>query len=463
MKSNFYLNINISLLIKILFIISIIFQVKFYKKKLKQLYSDYNNKYEKLYKNLNLTFCNINKNKEINLAIYTLRMKDGGRARITALLINYLNEIKIFKIFLFTNYLIEEDEYKIPNYIKRLTIKNHLIKLINKNKIDILIYELDNIKEIIKLNNLKNAKVIFYQHTSIFYWIYDNYTIFKSMYKAFYNSKYIVSIIPFDSDYLFNKWGIKTILMSNFITFNFNNIFISDLSSKNILLIGRGNSKDKRFYIGIEAMEYIAKEIPNCELSIISSLSRVDNLLKLVNNIGLSDNIKFIGYSSSLEIYFRNSSLNFIPSISESFSMVLSETKIYGIPSILLGLDYVSIAEGGTIIIYDDLPESLALKSLKIISSKKYRRKLGKEARNSMRHFSNELLIKKWIKLILSVYKGEHHYNKLREEYKKISQPIGMNILNNQLKLLKMRYVAFKGITMNEFENFSYMYNYLNE
>ena len=143
--------------------------------------------------------------------------------------------------------------------------------------------------------------------------------------------------------------------------------------------------------------------------------------------------------------------------------MVLSETKIYGIPSILLGLDYVSIAEGGTIIIYDDLPESLALKSLKIISSKKYRRKLGKEARNSMRHFSNELLIKKWIKLILSIYKGEHHYNKLREEYKKISQPIGMNILNNQLKLLKTRYVAFKGITMNKFENFSYMYNYLNE
>ena len=384
-------------------------------------------------------------------------MKDGGRARITSLLINYLNEINIIKIFLFTNYLIEEDEYKIPNNIKRLTVKNHLI---NKNKIDILIYELDNVEEIIKLNSLMNVKVIFYQHTSIFYWIYDNYTIFKSIYKAFYNSKYIVSIIPFDSDYLFNKWGIKTILMNNFITFKFNKVFISDLSSKNILLIGRGNSKEKRFYIGIEAMEYISKEIPNCELSIISSLSRVDKLLKLVNNIGLTNIIKFIGYSSSPEIYFRNASLNFIPSISESFSMVLSETKIYGIPSILLGLDYVSIVEGGTIIIYDDLPESLALESLKIISNKEYMRKLGKEARNSMKQFSNELLIKKWVKLILVVNKGEQYYNKLREEYKKISQTIGMNILNNQLKLLKMRYDAFKGITTNEFENFSYMYNY---
>ncbi len=461
MKSNFNLNISIFLLIKILFFISIVFQVKSYKDKLEKLNSDYNYRYGNIYKYLNLTFSNINKNKKkLNLAIYTLRMKDGGRARITSILIKYLNKINIINIFLFTNYSIEEDEYKIPNNIKRITIKNNLIKIINKNKIDILIYELDNIEEIIKLNNFKNIKVIFYQHSSSFDWIYDNYTLFKSIYKAFYSSEYVISIIPFDSDYLFNKWGINTILMNNFITFDFNHIFISDLSAKSILLIGRGDAKKKRFYIGIEAMEYIIKEIPNCELNIISSLTRIDNLEKLVNNIDLNNNIKFNGYSSSLEIYFRNVSLNLVPSISESFSMVLSETKIYGIPSILLGLDYVSIAEGGTIIIYDDLPESLAKESIKIISNREYKRKLGKEARNSMRQFSNEFLLKKWVKLILSVYKGKYYYNKLRIEFKQISQTIGMNILYHQLKLLQMRYETFKDITANEFENFSYMYNH---
>ena len=396
----------------------------------------------------------------INIAIYTLRLKDGGRARITALLINYLSEINILNIFLFTNYLIEENEYKIPNNIKRFTIKNNLIKFINKNKIDILIYELDNVEEIIKLNNLINVKVIFYQHSSSFDWIYDNYTLFKSLYKAFYYSKYIISIVPFDCDYLFNKWGINTILMNNFVTFDFDHIFRSDLSNKNILLIGRGDAKKKRFYIGIEAMEYIIKEIPYCKLNIISSLERIDNIEKLVNNLDLSNNIKFNGYSSFLEIYFRNASLHFIPSISESFSMVLSETKIYGIPSILLGLDYVSIAEGGTIIIYDDFPESLAVESIKIISNKTIRKKLGKEARNSMKYFNNNLLSKKWVKLILSVFKGEHYYNILRKEYQKMSQNNGMNILNKQLKLLKMRYEAFRDITTNEFENFTYMKNF---
>jgi hypothetical protein len=62
-------------------------------------------------------------------------MKDGGRARITSILIEYLNKINIINIILFTNYSIEEDEYIIPNNIERITIKNNLIKIINKNKI----------------------------------------------------------------------------------------------------------------------------------------------------------------------------------------------------------------------------------------------------------------------------------------------------------------------------------------
>ena len=191
-----------------------------------------------------------------------------------------------------------------------------------------------------------NVKIIFYQHSSSFDWIYDNYTAFKEIYKAFSKSKYIISIVPFDSDYLFNKWGINTILMSNFMTFDFNNIFTSDLSTQNILMIGRGDAKKKRFYIGIEAMEYIIKERQACKLNIISSLKRIDKIKKLVDNLNLSNNINFNGYSSSVEIYFRNASLNLVPSISESFSLVLSETKIYGIPSIVLGLDYIFTAEG---------------------------------------------------------------------------------------------------------------------
>jgi hypothetical protein len=429
---------------------------------------------QSLHDNLNLTFFkNIKKESKINIAIYGYCIKNGGRARITSLLINYLHKISIFNIILFTVRNIEEEEYFIPNNIKRFTIKNHLLKIINKNKIfyliyninlfisnyklNILIYELDDIEEIIKLNNYANINVIFYQHSSSFDWLYKNYTKFKLIYKAFSFSKYIISIVPFDSDYLFKKWGINAILMTNFITHEFNYVSPSDLSTKNILLIGRGKDTKKRFHIGIEAMEYIRNEISDSELIIISNLTGIEYLPKLVNNLDLSNNIKFNGYSSSPDIYFKNVSLNIFPSISEAFPMVLSEAKIYGIPCILIGLDYIYIAKNGTIIIYDDSPESLAAESINIIINKEYRKKLGKEARNSMKQFNNELLLIKWIKLILSVYNDELYYIKLWGENHLYSKNDEISILNNQLKLLKMRYEIFQNITQKEFENFEYM------
>ena len=243
------------------------------------------------------------------------------------------------------------------------------------------------------------------------------------------------------------------------MTHEFDSVLSSDLSTKTILLIGRGNAKKKRFHIGIEALEYIIKEIPNCELVIISKLSGIEKLQNLVNNLNLEKNIKFNGYSSSPDLYFRNASLNIIPSISEAFPMVLSETKIYGIPNIIIGLDYIFNAKGGTVIIYDDKPESLAVEALNIIEKREYRKNLGKEARISMKKFSNNLLLNDWTELILSIYKGQYYYNKLREDKKKLSQNDEINILNNQIKLLKMRYKIFQNITKNEFENYTYLKN----
>ena len=95
-------------------------------------------------------------------------------------------------------------------------------------------------------------------------------------------------------------------------------------------------------------MEYIRNEIPGSELIIISNLTGIEHLPKLMNNLDLDNNIKFNGYSSSPDIFFKDASLNIFPSISEAFPMVLSEAKIYGIPCILLGLDYIYIAKIGT-------------------------------------------------------------------------------------------------------------------
>ena len=159
----------------------------------------------------------------------------------------------------------------------------------------------------------------------------------------------------------------------NFITYNFSNVIPSDLSSKTILMIGRANDKFKRFELGIKSMKNIIKEMPECKLKIISNLDGINELEKLIDQLNLNNEIKFVGYTSTPEIYFKNTSLHIFPSISESFGLALSETKIYGIPNIILGIDYVSASKYGTIIIYDDSPNIIAKESLKILKNEKYK------------------------------------------------------------------------------------------
>ena len=84
---------------------------------------------------------------------------------------------------------------------------------------------------------------------------------------------------------------------------------------------------------------------------------------------------------------------------------------------------------------------------------------MGKEARYNMKKFKNNLLFEKWVKLILSIYKGESFYEELRNSYSKLSEEESLKIINNQIKLLKLRKKKFQNITINDIENFTFIKN----
>jgi hypothetical protein len=71
---------------------------------------------------------------------------------------------------------------------------------------------------------------------------------------------------------------------------------------------------------------------------------------------------------------------------------------------------------------------------------------LGKEARKNMKRFKNDLLLEKWINIILSIYKGDNYYEELRNKDIKLSEDESLRIVKNQIELLRLRKKEFKNI-----------------
>ena len=219
-------------------------------------------------------------------------------------------------------------------------------------------------------------------------------------------------------------------------------------------MVGRASDRLKRFELGIRVMKYIIKEIHDCEMIIISHLDESTYyLMDLVEKLDLKKNIKFVGFTSKPEIYYKNASLHIFPSIIECFPMVLSETKIYGIPNIIVGIDYLSTAKGGVINVNNDNPEDIAKEAIKILKDYSYRKKLGEKARKSMKKFKNELTKRRWVELILAIYNGEYFYNKLKNDKKKISKKQAINQLEQQIRLMKIRKPKTQNISINDILN----------
>ena len=230
----------------------------------------------------------------------------------------------------------------------------------------------------------------------------------------------------------------------------------SDLSQKNIIMIGRGDYYAKRFELGLKAMKNIIQEIPDSKMNIISFPYK--NLEDSINYLNLKNNVKISGFQKNPEFYLKNSSLHIFPSLSEAYPMTLGEVKIFGIPSILCGLDYIILSEGGTVNIYDDDPETIAKEAIKILKDDKYRKRLGKEARESMKKYKNEYIVDKWKKVLLNVYNDidRSSFSELFEGDRiKITEKKAYIILNNQLKLLKKRIPNLSRLTVEKLISYS--------
>ena len=86
--------------------------------------------------------------------------------------------------------------------------------------------------------------------------------------------------------------------------------------------------------------------------------------------------------------YYKNSSIFLLKSIFEWFPLTLLESKLYGLPSIVVGMSYLFSAKNGVIDINNEDPKLIATEILKLLNKKEYRELEGKKSKKKHRKFS---------------------------------------------------------------------------
>ena len=138
--------------------------------------------------------------------------------------------------------------------------------------------------------------------------------------------------------------------------------------------------------------------------------------------------------------------------------MVLFEAKAFGVPSIVTGKKYLTLIQEGTIKIEEDDLGGMINESIKLLSNYTFRLQEGVKARKSIEKFDNALTIKKWEKIINSIYDQENSLKKIVENENKIyNETKSMIIMKHEFDILTKK---VKNYSCRKFED---LINSLNE
>ncbi|NQU99395.1 MAG: glycosyltransferase family 4 protein, partial [Parcubacteria group bacterium] len=171
---------------------------------------------------------------------------------------------------------------------------------------------------------------------------------------------------------------------------------------------GRLNTEKGMDYL-IKAFKNILRKYSDTKLQIAGQGPEEENLKKLVKNLGLENNIEFLGYIDDNDIskFYNNISIFALtPTRRESFGIVVAEAGASGKPSVVTnisGLTEVVENNKTGLVVESKNINAISEALIKLIKNKELREQFGKNARKRvLEKFTEEKMINEFEKIFNS-------------------------------------------------------------
>ena len=360
--------------------------------------------------------------RKLGIAFIYSSMLSNGISRFLQLTGNALIETGRYDVYFITGEVSSKD-LKFHKDIKRFIGEKNYTKIRNisqQYKIDFFI--LNNVigKSNVNFYRSLGAKVI-----GIFHGNYMS-AMFMDVINIYRNKKlfdYYDSFVFIGSDdyYFYNRLQFKNhIFIPNLYTFEPSEVPSSNLSSHNLIILGRLNDKIKGSIYAIKAMSLIVKEVPDASLYFITSDSRIQYIKDLIIKYNLQKSVQILYYIENISEYFLKSSVHLYPSLSEAFPMTMNEGKAHGLPIVAFDVPISNPYQKGVINVDSLDYAALANESIKLLKDFNYRKKMGELSKMSLNMFKNNETIKYWERMFYALIDDKDNKTKFRELQREI-------------------------------------------
>lgn len=401
---------------------------------------------------------------KIGVAFLFPSIYGNGIGRMLSLLANELVKMEKYDVYMLTKDINAKD-YFFDERVIRLNIyenRSQLYKL-DKNS-NILYYIMHNELDTHKINYIRtfNKKVIDVMHGAYLASLHGNSTDIYSIWNVNNLFDAFITVVP-DDYYAYKNLGMNnSFYIPNLFTFDPAKTPSSNLTYKNLMVMGRLNDKLKGGLYAIKAMELIVKEIPDSNLYFISSDHRIESIQDKIKELNLTKNIKIVHYVSNITKYFLNSSVLLCPSLTEAFPMVVNEGKAHGLPIVSFNISYSAPIQKGVITVGITNYTQMAKEAIKLLNDYDYRKKMGLEAKLSLNDYSNEETMNKWDRLFTILDKDDPVAYKKLQEYtyeKYYNEEKARERLESNFNFVKSINKVFGCHKFNDIINMTYIEN----
>jgi N-acetylglucosaminyldiphosphoundecaprenol N-acetyl-beta-D-mannosaminyltransferase len=180
---------------------------------------------------------------------------------------------------------------------------------------------------------------------------------------------------------------------------------IAPLDNKKFISIGRLSPEKGQLDL-LKIFNRISRDYPDWSLDIIGDGAERSNLEEYISKHDLSDKVILHGFQGKdyIDKMLHDSSIYLMTSFTESFGIVLIEAMSHGVPCVAFdsaegAREIITSGENGFLIKNRSM-DAMIMKLESLMDKKEERIKIGKQARDSVKKYTSDVVGEEWFSLI---------------------------------------------------------------